>query len=276
MKIISIFLLLSLFASCNNISNDVVIDKNKIDTVQTTKRVKILDTISKEVDAIIFIDLDSINRIDSLINSKYKKLSNKEIIDLLIQLGNESSLTSCFSNVSFNYWNDNVRTKLNEIPLPIYQEIFPDNSNYIDIHTKIIHKGYSRKILNNQTICEFGKKILVQRKYNHLYDVYEVNNHLQLLFLLDGKYAPIIYLVTISKETLKLVSEIKIYNSFVDAGDIDINLGCFNNKRDSLTILDIHNSTTKGDWELADTLETIYSITKNGEINELSKQLISN
>lgn len=132
------------------------------------------------------------------------------------------------------------------IPIPVYERVFARN-----------------------------KSLKTEKNANskRLYGINELEQHIQLILAKDGKYFPYLQLFTLSKPDLNIMDSITIFHSFADAGEIDITLGCLSEDFKQLKIWDIHNSTTKSNWELADTLELHYRITDTGEIKKLSEKL---
>ncbi len=102
-----------------------------------------------------------------------------------------------------------------------------------------------------------------------LYGINDLEQHIQLILAGNGKYLPYLQLFTLSKPDLKLIDTITVFHSFVDAGEIDIILGCLSEDFKHLNVWNIHNSTTKSNWELADTLELNYQIMKKGKIKKI-------
>jgi hypothetical protein len=210
--------------------------------------------------------------LDSVKNLVYENFTLAEVLAFLKLHSYEKNETICLigsKRISYDIWPELI-----DIPLPIYKRIFPDSEAYLKIERQKVRNELSINQSVGRVVIERGEKITIEKKYQKLYWVHELDDYIQLILLDEGKYYPKGYLVHLSKEKLEFIDELLIFDSFVDAGDIEIVLGCLYD--DSLKIWDIHNSTTKSDGELADTVQINYSIHPDGRISKLSESLLGN
>lgn len=272
--------MLCFVVSCQENRVDISNQKNiniKIDTIKPPNEIwrdKMKENLVHQINDTFLINLDSINRIDSIGNLKFENYEYPEILNFLRENSFKRNELLCLidsKKISYRLWEDLI-----DIPLPIYQKIFPSDEEYLKVERENIRKG-SRVSRGDRLVkMEYGEKIVVTKKYSKIYCINEFENYVQLILLSEGKYFPKAFLVNLSKVELKYIDDILIFDSFVDAGEIEIKLGCFDVESSKLKIWDIHNSKTKSNWELVDTIQINYEISSKGKISKISEHLIVN
>lgn len=248
------------------------IETNEFTSIVSRSNIELI-SFYEDIDTIL-VNLDSINRLDSIENLEYINYDNSKTIDFLRINSYKQNTSVCFLTdslrLTYELWKE-----LNEIPLPIYQKIFPNSDEFLVIKKKYISRG-SQVIKGDDLVkIPYGKKLTIKKKYSKIYSFNETKNYIQLILLSEGKYFPKAHLVNLSKSQLKFLDDIIIFDSFVDAGNIDIAIGCLDYETNDFIIWDIHNSTTKSNGELADTIQINYNINSNGEFNKKSEKLLA-
>lgn len=245
-----------LFAfSCQNAveqkpSEETIIDKNEI---RKKRNLAKKDSIMRAKIAL----KQAHKRQDSIDIALYSNAPNEEILQFLrthSKFRGTNFCTIAQNHIVLNYAQiENLVT----LPKPIYDRILP----------KIKPNEGDKKEVTEWRECKI-------KEATWLYGLNEKEKYIQLLIATSGKYSPIVTLFTLSKPNLKLIEEMIIHSSFADVGEVDITLSCLKENSEEFTLWEIHNSTTKSNWELVDTLEVKYEVLENGRIKKLSEKLL--
>lgn len=192
----------------------------------------IIDNFKKEKEDSIYSALKVESLIDSLrLNIEFRGIHN--LTDLKFPLCNQPK--------NYKYFQSNISSI-------VYFKIFSDEIKKIE---------QSNPSTSNKR----------DDKFKYLISMVEKDDHLQFLFTTEGKYCPLVYLVTTSKSSLKKIDDIEVFRSFTDADEYDIVNSIFDEGFDNVTITKIKNNLK--DYYKIDTIINKYQISKRGVIEKI-------
>lgn len=262
-------LLCFLFLGCGNLETgrvgNATIDRGDF----TNPDVKKMDSLKRDVSSIekeelvydtIKINFDSIQFQKEKRSRAWRALDNKELIDSLKSLDLEENW-SVIQESEKLFGTEIGKYYENNIPKSIYLKLFPNEK----IHIR-------KKFVNDRKIDDAQQKIYLregtiveeERKYKYLYSLKDRGEILMMIFSVQGKYAPDLELITVSKSDFTIIDQLKLYGGIYDSYDIDYWYAEFLDEFRQVKITKVKNLEFNS--VRLDTTTLIYNINPNGII----------